>query len=90
MLFYAALHVVEGALASEARHNTTHSDRELYLKERHGKVWPPYHRLQTESMKARYLQGGAFLMNARSVDSELRRGKFREVVRYCRGLFPGT
>jgi uncharacterized protein YigE (DUF2233 family) len=91
MLFYSALHVLEAAFASEGRHNPTHQVLELYVKERHSMVWPAYHRLQSESMKARYLQGGAFAMNAAAVHGDLYRKKWREVRRYVRTLLgPST
>jgi len=86
MLFYAALHVLEAAFDAEGVHNETHGSRELYIKQRHKVAWAPYHRLQTESMKARYLQGGAFALSARSVEAELRRVKFAAVRAYCRQL----
>jgi hypothetical protein len=89
-LFYSALHVVEAAFEAEGRHNNTHQQRELYIKERHRALWQPYHRLQNESMKARYLQGGAFSLGAEGVENELRRQKFRQVHRYVRGLLAGA
>lgn len=84
MLFYAALHLLEQVFARESRHCITHSDRELHIKSHHKSVWPAYHRLQSESMKARYLQGGGFSLPARAVDCELRRGKLAELRRYAR------
>lgn len=85
-LFYSALHLIEAAFEAEGRHNSTHPQRELYIKQRHRQLWPPYHRLQSESMKARYLQGGAFALRAEGVENELRRQKYRQVRRYVRGL----
>lgn len=86
MLFYAALHILESAFDTEGFHGTTHGDREYYIKKRHGSVWPAYHRLQTESMKARYMHGGRFFMNARAVDGELRRRKLADVRAHVRTL----
>jgi hypothetical protein len=85
-LFYSALHRVEAALSREGAHCVTHQDRELYLKRRHGTVWPAYSRLKNESMKARYLQGGGFSLSAKSVDHELRRGKMAQIRGYLTGL----
>ncbi len=86
MLFYAALHVLESAFASEAVHNATHSERELYIRLRHPAAWPAYSRLKSESLKARYLQGGGFSLPGAAVDAELRRVKFRDIRRYVRTL----
>jgi hypothetical protein len=86
MLFYSALHVLESAFDSEGIHNPTHQTRELYIKQRHPQVWPAYLRLQSESLKARYLQGGGFSMSSKGVDQELRRQKLKMVRRYVRGL----
>ena len=88
MLFYAALHLLESAFDKIGIHNTTHSKRELFIKSSavHSGIWPAYHRLETESMKTRYLQGGSFCMNAKAVDSELRRGKLAEVRRHVRAV----
>ena len=86
MLFYAALHTLESAFASEGVHTVTHAQRELYIKLRHPRVWPAYSRLKTESLKARYLEGGGFSLPAMAVDAELRRLKFRDVRLYVRSL----
>jgi hypothetical protein len=89
MLFYAALHFLEQAFEAEGRHNLTHGERELYIKQRHEQAWVPYSRLLNESKKARYLQGGGFSMNARAVDRELRRSRLRALRRYVRTLIGG-
>lgn len=89
MLFYASLHILESVFEAEGVHNSTHKIREFYIKQRHTKVWPAYHRLETESQKARYLQGGGFSLRARAVDGELRRRKLREVRHYVRTLIGG-
>lgn len=86
MLFYASIHMLEEAFAYEGKHSTTHQDRELHIKVRHPTVWSAHHRLQSESMKARYLHGGAFGMAAKPVDRELRRQKLAQIRRYIRGL----
>ena len=84
MLFYSALHVLESLFAAEQIHCPDHSRRELYIKTTHKKIWPSYHRLQTESAKARYLQGGAFSMNASMVKKELWKQKYRDIRQYVR------
>lgn len=84
MIFYAALHVVESHFANNRVHNSTHAEREHYIKTSFRNLWQPYHRLQSESMKARYLQGGAFSMNSHAVDAELRRGKYNSLRRLLR------
>ncbi len=86
MLFYSALHPLESAFDGAGVHNRTHSERELYIKKSHPQIWPAYHRLQTESMKARYLQGGAFSMNHKSVEAELRRQKWSSIRAYINTL----
>jgi hypothetical protein len=84
MLFYSALHVMESLFAGAGVHCPDHARREQHIKNHHKQVWSAYHRLQTESAKARYLQGGAFSMNAGMVRQELWRKKFREIRRYVR------
>lgn len=85
-LFYAALHRMEEAFAAVGVHNTTHSNREYFIKTSplHMGIWPAYHRLENESMKARYLQGGPFALNSKSVRNELCRLKYAEVCQHVR------
>jgi hypothetical protein len=82
MLFYSALHLLESAFDNAGVHNRTHSEREFFIKSAHPQVWPAYHRLQSESMKARYLQGGGFSLSTRGVDAELRRQKWKSIRSY--------
>jgi hypothetical protein len=79
MLFYAAPHTLERTFALDGRHNRSHPDREVHVKTTCGSVWPPYHRLQNESLKARYLQGGGFSLNSKAVQNELRAKHFRKI-----------
>lgn len=71
ILFYCALQLVEAYFARLARHNRSHSERERSIKSDCQGIWPAYHRLENESLKARYLEGGAFAMPAKSVRREL-------------------
>ncbi len=86
MLFYSALHLLESAFDASGIHNRTHSEREFFIKANHPQVWPAYHRLQSESMKARYLEGGAFSMNPKGVRAELRRQKWKAIRAYVATL----
>lgn len=89
MLFYAALHYVEAAFEAQGHHHQSHSERDFSIRESHAQVWPAYARLKNESMKARYLHGGRFALNGRSVDQELRRGKLAVIRHYLSGLLGG-
>jgi hypothetical protein len=90
MLFYAALHISEAVFEQEGQHCTNHGDRARYIKERHKPLWSSYHRLQNESEKARYLEGGAFLLTPSQVEHELRKGQLTKIRKYLRELLLPT
>lgn len=80
VLFYAAMHYMEAAFASENKHFREHYPRESYIKDQpeHRGIWKYYHRLKDESVKARYLalgggQKAQFSMTAAQVHEQLRK-----------------
>jgi hypothetical protein len=83
MLFYSALHLLEQTFAYDNHHNRTHPDREYHIKKNCSSIWPAYHRLQNESLKARYMQGGIFSMNAKGVQGELHAIHFKKIAEFA-------
>lgn len=71
MLFYCAVHQVERLLALEDIHSCEHADREFVIKSRYLSLWSNYRILKTESMKTRYLHGGAFSLSSNKVKTKL-------------------
>lgn len=82
-LFYSALHYVEAVAASAGRHCRVHRDREDFIRRSHGKMWKYYHPLWSASEQARYLAGGAFIMNSDAVEHYLRKSNHHCIERWA-------
>lgn len=82
MLFYCAVHQVERLLATESEpvHCGDHGTRELIVKTRFQSFWQHYRALKAESLKARYLEGGMFSMNAERVRRDLKERRLAAIV----------
>jgi hypothetical protein len=71
MLFYCAVHLVEQFFAFESKHFCEHSEREFEIKANYHSIWADYRALKSESLKARYMDGGLFNMTAAQVQKKL-------------------
>jgi hypothetical protein len=80
MLFYCAVHLVERLFAIEGRHFCDHSTREFELKSRYMSLWHPYRVLKSESLKTRYLDGGAFTMPPKRVREMLHDQFLQQII----------
>lgn len=82
MLFHCAVHYVEKLLASGPTplHCTDHAARDFELKSRYASIWPHYRVLKSESLKARYMDGGVFTMTARQVRARLHDQRLSRIV----------
>lgn len=91
-LFYSSLHFIEAAAATEqpAVHNRTHAVREQWLMNNHPRMVRFYLPLWQESEKARYLAGGAFIMNASAVEEFLRKKHHVAIERWARAIILPT
>ena len=80
MLFYCAVHTVERLFSTTGTHFEEHSTREWELKQRYQTLWNPYRILKSESLKARYLDGGVFSMAPGKVKSVLLEKHLAQIV----------
>jgi hypothetical protein len=80
MVFYAALHRLEGAIAVHGLHNRDHKERNRFIRSHCASAWPSYLLLQNESLKARYLQGGKFSLTADQVRLNLHDVHYQKVA----------